>query len=170
MHKLLRAVDAANRASARASSWLILVIVGALVYEVVARYGFRKPTMWSFDVTYMACSLFVAFGLGYTLQTRGHVLVDVVYNRLSQRTRSLIYVVMYLVLFFPCWVLLIHSMLPYVIRSWMWKERATTGTWLPPVYPFKAWVLIGVTLFALQGLAEFVRNVYLLCGREVTKQ
>ena len=34
-------------------AWLILPMVGALVYEVVSRYIFNAPTIWAYDITYI---------------------------------------------------------------------------------------------------------------------
>jgi len=41
---LTRAIDRLTAAVARAVAWLIIPMVGGLVYEVVARYGFDAPT------------------------------------------------------------------------------------------------------------------------------
>lgn len=151
-----------NKQVARFFSLFIVLVVLSLVYEVVMRYVFSSPTAWSFDVTYMLCSLFIVMGLGYNLQVKGHVSVDIIYNRFSPRIQALVYVVMFLVLFFPCWVLIAKIMIPHLIKSWAWQERASIGTWMPVVYPFKTWIFGGVLLFILQGVAEFLKNLQVL--------
>lgn len=43
-------------------SWAFLVVVLVTIYEVVARYGFGRPTSWAQEVTLILCS--VAFAVG----------------------------------------------------------------------------------------------------------
>ena len=45
----IRALDAISIASGKAVAWLIIPMVGSLVYEVVARYLFNAPTEWAYD-------------------------------------------------------------------------------------------------------------------------
>lgn len=167
IQKIIAILDLINERIARFFAWFILPIVLSLVYEVIMRYVFGSPTAWSFDVTYMLCSLFIIMGLGYNLQVKGHVSVDIVYNRFTPRVRALLYIIFSLILFFPCWVLIIKAMVPYLINSWTWKERATIGTWMPPIYPFKTWIFAGLILFILQGVSEFLKNLLVLLRGEM---
>lgn len=143
-----------------------MLVVLSLVYEVIMRYVFDSPTAWSFDVTYMLCSLFIVMGLGYNLQVKGHVSVDIIYNRFPLRIQALVYVVLFLALFFPCWILIAKIMIPHLIKSWVWQERASIGTWMPAIYPFKTWIFCGVLLFIFQGVAEFLKNLKVLIHGE----
>ena len=36
------------------SSWIILVLIFSTVYEVFSRYMLNSPTIWSFEISYMA--------------------------------------------------------------------------------------------------------------------
>lgn len=44
-------------------AWLNIPLVLAVSYEVVARYAFNAPTIWSFDVTYMLYSAIDPWGV-----------------------------------------------------------------------------------------------------------
>jgi len=41
----------------RVVAWLIIPLIGVLVYEVIMRYGMNRPTMWAYDITYSAPNL-----------------------------------------------------------------------------------------------------------------
>ncbi|MBO8173219.1 MAG: TRAP transporter small permease subunit [Bacillaceae bacterium] len=160
--RMIKFIDRINEKIASLFSWMILITVFALCYEVIMRYIFNAPTLWSYDITYMVTSLFIVMGLAYNLKIGGHVSVDIIFNRFSIRTQALINIIFYLLLFFPTWVLIVKIMIPHVMQSWAWKETASTGTWMPPIYPFKTWILIGIVIFILQGLAQFLRSIQTL--------
>lgn len=167
--KLIRAVltgiDRVNAIIAKAAAWLMLPLVLIIVYEVVLRYAFHRPTLWVFDMTYFFASIIVMFGAAYTLQSKGHVSVDIFYERLSPRTKALIDVVLYPLLFFTLWLLTLNVLFPHVINSILRAERAVLGVWLPPIWPFKSWLLLGIIMLTLQGVAEWVRAFCAVIGR-----
>jgi TRAP-type mannitol/chloroaromatic compound transport system permease small subunit len=162
--RLLRAIDRLEEAICRASSVLILLLVGSLTYEVVMRYLLGAPTQWSFDLSYMLTSLALVLAMGHVLQLNEHVRVDLLLHHLSPRVAATIEAILYLLLFFPfIWVLFL-VLPPHVANSWRMGERYTAGTWLPPIYPFKTWITIGMALLALQGAVQFLRALRRACG------
>ena len=60
---LTRALDTLTRVVGRATAWLIIPMVGSLVYEVGARYLFDAPTIWAYDMTFMLYGTFFMLGL-----------------------------------------------------------------------------------------------------------
>jgi TRAP-type mannitol/chloroaromatic compound transport system permease small subunit len=46
-------LDAITRFVGKAIAWLIVPMVGSLVWEVVARYLFNAPSEWAYDMTFM---------------------------------------------------------------------------------------------------------------------
>lgn len=159
---LLRGIDALNAIVAKIVAWVTIPLVLFIAYEVVMRYAFNRPTLWVFDVQYLLTSMVVILGAGYTLHGKGHVSVDIFYERFSPRWKAFFDVFFYLLLFFTLWILVINVTVPHVINSWQRGERASTGIWRPVIYPFKAWILLGVVLLTLQGVAEFFRSAYIL--------
>lgn len=162
--RLLRAIDRLEEWLCRASSLLILLLVGSLTYEVVMRYLLGAPTQWSFDLSYMLTSLALVLAMGHVLQLNEHVRVDLLLHHLSPRMTAVLEVVLYILLFFPfIWVLFL-VLPPHLANSWRMGERYTAGTWLPPIYPFKTWITIGMALLALQGVVQFLRALRRACG------
>lgn len=49
-------------------------------YEVVARYLFRAPTPWAFDLSYMLYGTIFMMAGAYTLSRDGHVRGDFIYR------------------------------------------------------------------------------------------
>lgn len=165
---LMTVINVINEKIAKAFSFLIFLLVLTLTYEVVARYGFNKPTQWSFDATYFISSLILVLGLAYTWQIGGHVSVDLITTKLPRRVNAALKVFFILTLFFLCWLNIFRVMIPHLQSSWMLKERSMTG-FMPPIYPYKTWIFAGIGLLVLQGIVELIKETYaLITGREIT--
>lgn len=160
--KLLRVLDGISEWSGKTVSWLALVLTLILGYEIVMRYVFNAPTKWSFDISYMIGGSYFLLGEAYTLLKGKHVRIDIFYSRFSERKKAVVDIVFYLVFFFPLWAGLLCTLVPYVYLSWITDERSMQGYWMPILYPFKTVMPVGILLFLLQGVAEFMRSVLVL--------
>lgn len=161
MLALFRFIDSLNAFLSRFSSIFVILLVLTLTYEVVVRYLLRNPTLWSFDMSYMLTSLFLVLSMGHLLQRNEHVRIDLLSQHLPPRFRAALEALLYIVLFFPFFFALFSVMPGHVANSWRIGERYTAGTWLPPIYPFKTWVMVGMLLLGLQAIVQFLRALRL---------
>jgi TRAP-type mannitol/chloroaromatic compound transport system permease small subunit len=51
-----------------------------------------------------------------------------------------------------------------MLRSWALQERSTIGA-MPPVYPYKTWIFVGVALLLLQGVSQLLKEIQVVLGR-----
>lgn len=168
LKKIVYAIDNFTGMIAKAVSYLTFLLVLTLTYEVISRYVFDSPTQWSFDATYFLSSLFLSLGMAYTWWSGGHVSVDLITCKLPKRVAALIYVCLLLVFFFVCWGNILAVMIPHVQASWALKERAMTG-FLPPIYPYKTWILISVVLFLIQAVSQLIKQLHIMITGEELK-
>jgi TRAP-type mannitol/chloroaromatic compound transport system permease small subunit len=162
-----RAVLAIVRSIDRFAEWsggifclLALPLVGALTYEVIARYVFHKPTIWAYDVTYMLYGTIFMLGAAYTLYKGGHIRTDIFYMTWSVRTRGMVDAVLYLVLFFPGVIFFFWAGLQEALHAWDIGEVSDASPWRPPLYPLKAVIPISLALLLIQGVSEFLKAAY----------
>ena len=158
--RAVRFADALSEWSGRVFAWLVLPLMFALVWEVVARYVFNAPTSWAFDVTYMLYGAHFMLMTAFTLKRGGHIRTDFVYRLLSARWQGIIDSALYILFFLPAIAVLLWVSIEYTISSWVKLERAFLTPWMPPIYPLKTVVPITAVLLLLQGLAELVRSLY----------
>lgn len=159
-----RLVSLVNEIAGRLVGFLVIVITGIVVYDVMARAAFGQPTAWAFDLTkHLYGAYFVLLG-GYALRHRAHVTVDIVKDVLSPRLRSLLDFVGYIVFFFPFIAVSSYYAWRFAARSLQTGET-TWGVAQLPVYPVKIALVVGLLLLGLQGLAEFLRVTRNLLGR-----
>jgi len=158
--KIVKIIDQISLWTGRIVSYLIYPMVGALGYEVFARYLFRAPTDWAYDITYMLYGTIFMLGASYTLLHKGHIRTDIFYDKFTPRRQGMIDAVMYLVLFFPGMILFLVAGIDYAAHSWITHERTTLSPWRPIIYPFKTVIPVTAFLLLIQGISEFLKSLY----------
>jgi TRAP-type mannitol/chloroaromatic compound transport system permease small subunit len=166
MKRLFMYVDKLSEYAAKAFAWLILPMVFALFYEVVARYVFNAPTIWSYDLTYMLYGALFIMASAYALSINRHVRIDVFYRLFPPRWKGIVDAALYVVLFFPVVGILLVKGVDYAALSWAQKEVSIAGAWRPPIYPLKTLFPVAMFILLLQGLVQFVRSLQLAKGGE----
>ncbi|MGW8192698.1 MAG: TRAP transporter small permease subunit [Desulforhopalus sp.] len=153
-----RVIDALNEKIGFYGSYLILPLIGVVVYEVFMRYGMNAPTSWAFEVTVFLYGLHYSFALCYAHKYDVHVSIDVFESRLPERGRILLRIATNLILFLPTIGLLAIYTGVLAWTSWQQWEHASSS-WAPAVYPYKTLMAIGFVLFFLQGLAKLIQDI-----------
>ena len=159
---IIGVIDSINELSGKVVCWISLVLIFTLCYEVVVRYVFNAPTIWSFDSTRMLVCTIGAMGWAYTHLHHGHVRVDVLYVRLSLRGRAIIDVAGAFLFFFPVVIGLMWVATTNMWYSWSVGETWVTTYWEPIVGPIRTAMLLGLFLFMMQGMAQLIRDLYLM--------
>jgi TRAP-type mannitol/chloroaromatic compound transport system permease small subunit len=166
---ITRGLDAISRAVGRVTAWLILPMVGSLVYEVTARYVFDAPTVWAYDMTFMLYGTFFMLGSAWTLQRGGHIRTDTFYADWTPRTRAIVDIACYVLLYLPAMVVFLKLGAEYFWKSYQQNERIVTSPWLPIVWPFKLVMPVSAALLILQGISELLKSVRVLMLRRESK-
>lgn len=137
--------------------------------NVLLRYGFEISTLSLFGLTlhatlinetviYLHCGLFM-LASAMTLAENDHVRVDVLYNRFSPKTQSLVDIVGHLFLLWPMCALIVWSSWGFVETSFQNQERSVEAQGLPYVFLLKAMLPIMGGLLLLQSMAQIVLAV-----------
>lgn len=157
MQSISRAIDALNEKVGAYSAYLILPLVGVVVYEVFMRYVFDAPTSWAFEMTTFIYGVHFMLALAYAHKYDGHVAIDVFEARMSPRPRTLLRIISNLVIFIPTIGLLAIWSVKYAATSWSQWENASSS-WAPAIYPYKTLMAIGFILWFLQGVAKLLQD------------
>ena len=164
MEQLLRNVDRISIWSGRGFSFLYLISMLVIVYDIVMRSIFDRPTVWAFEAVIFAGGAAYVIGGAYTLCKDSHVRMDVLVSRFSPRTQSALDLVT-----FPFFLLFVGVILwkGWVVGSYSLLLKETTGTpWNPPIYPLKLLIPLSALLMLLQGLAKFLRDLRVVVMRK----
>jgi TRAP-type mannitol/chloroaromatic compound transport system permease small subunit len=157
MEPLLLLIDRLNERVGRIVAFFVLAMVGFIVYEVICRYLFNRPTMWVHETSELIFGAYFLLGGGYSLLRKQHVNVDIFVKDLKGKNKLLIELFSSFLIFVFCGMLL-----------WKGGEMAwdslkileySQTIWGPPIYPVKLTIPIGALFLLLQAIAQFLRNL-----------
>lgn len=156
MHSFLDGIKRLINATGRAASVLILLIMAAVTYEVVARYAFNAPTSWAWLVNRQLFGVFVLAAGGYTLIHNSHIRIEMLYERYPPVMKT---AVRWLTLLAALCFLgsLLWKSTVMGLDAWQSRETAT-GVLKLPLYPLKLLIPVGAALFILGCLAVYTRR------------
>ena len=149
-------------------AWLVLLMVVIIGYDVTMRYLFHTGSAAIQELEWHLFALFFLMGSAYTLKHDGHVRVDIFYRSqwMDQRRRAWLDLLGGLFLLLPFCLLVIISSLPFVENSFVMNEGSPDPGGLPFRYLLKAAIPVGFALILLQGIAQVLRCIVFLLGKE----
>ena len=151
-------IDSINEHIGKAISWLTLIMVLVMFGIVVMRYVFNEGSIAVQEsVMYMHALVFM-LGAAFTLKRDGHVRVDIFYNKMSKRSKSLVNLIGNLLLLLPVCIFIFWSSWDYVTEAWRIKESSREAGGLPWIYLLKTSILIMAALLILQAIANMLRD------------
>ena len=159
-------IDKVSRWSGYAMAVLLVVLVGMVMFEVISRYGFNRPTIWGLEASTMVFGPFALISGAYALLHRGHVKMDIFYERWSERTKAIVDSCT-----FPLFLIFVGIILwkstSYGWQSLLIREHSVTA-WGPPIYLWKMMIPLAALLLTFQGIGDFIRNLtYALSGKKL---
>jgi len=164
MQLLLRLIERLSGVSGEATAWLVVPLILATTYDVVARYAFNAPTQWAYEVGYMMMGSQALLGMAYTLRERGHVRIEAFTQRFSQGSKAVIDLCGYAVVL-PCLCWITWSLWSYWIGAYRSGELSGQSAWNPVIWPFRLVFFIAFVLLVLQIIAEIIKAILYLTGQ-----
>ncbi|MCZ6557952.1 MAG: TRAP transporter small permease subunit [SAR324 cluster bacterium] len=146
-------IDVANERIGRAMGWLLFALVMLVSVDVASRYFFNTGAVWIQESEWWLFSIIFLMGAGYTFLHDGHVRVDIIYSRLSQKGKNYVDLSCAFIFLFPMCVLIIITSYTFIAASWEVGEYSPDPGGLPMYYLLKGIIPLGFTLLALQGAA-----------------
>ncbi|MCG8097612.1 MAG: TRAP transporter small permease subunit, partial [Candidatus Thiodiazotropha taylori] len=129
------------------------------VAVVVLRYVFQLGWIWLQEsVTFMHAALFLV-GAAYTLKHEGHVRVDILYRKFSERGRAWVDLLGTLTLLLPVCLFIFFVSWDYVAKSWALFEGSREVGGLEGVFLLKSLILVMAVLLVLQGISLAIRSL-----------
>ncbi|GBD41679.1 hypothetical protein HRbin39_01063 [bacterium HR39] len=153
-------IDRFTTATANIVSWIVVIMVGALVYEVTMRYLFNAPTIWAYDITYMTYGAHFMLGSAYALLRGAHIRTDIFYQNWSDRTKGMVDALLYLLFFFPGMFFYLTMGWNEFVHSYTIGERSDVSPWRPYLWPLKGVIPLAILLMMVQGVSEFLKSVW----------
>ncbi len=94
----------------------------------------------------------------YTLLYKGHVRIDVIYDKFSPRTRGILDIITYMVFFFPFCIIVLYQGVIFAHTSWSIGETSESAA-LTIVPLVKTVIPVSIGLLLIQGIATYIRAI-----------
>jgi TRAP-type mannitol/chloroaromatic compound transport system permease small subunit len=160
MKKIVDRLDWVSDMFGKGAAFLVLPMMYALCHEVVARYFFNAPTIWAGDTALILYGIYFMIASPYCLKEGGHIRTDFLYTHWSTRTKGLVDMIIYIVLFFPAHFVFLEIGWNYFYKSYQQNEAIISSPWMPIIWPMKFAIPLGLTLIILQGVSETIKSYY----------
>ena len=157
MRQLLRFVDGVSTVCAWAASALAFVLIVVTLIEVFMRFVMGAPTIWVFDVAYMVSGASVLLAGGYALRTDAHVRIDFVSSHLPPRIQALVQGLFFALVILPALFMIGRAAYGKTWFAFTTGEVEGVSPWAPLIWPFYAALILGLTVLALQTVAQTIR-------------
>ncbi len=149
------------------AAWLVAPLIAVTVFEVFSRYVLDDPTIWAYEIGYMATGTNFMLGMAFTLREKGHIRIDVLFSRLSPKTQAVIDLCAFLFLLLPVSLWLSWALWNYAYDAYVIGETTGESAWNPIVWPFRMTFFAGFLVLSLQGIIETIRVIYILRDDEL---
>jgi TRAP-type mannitol/chloroaromatic compound transport system permease small subunit len=144
--------------------WGVLAATLVATGNALAKHFFGQGSnAWLEAQWYLFGALFL-LGAGYTLKHNGHVRIDVIHQRLSDKARAWIDLLGGLLFLLPFAGLLAWLSWPMLVESWRIQEMSPDAGGLLR-WPVKLLLPLGFGLLFLQGVSEVIKRIGVLAGR-----
>ena len=168
LDNMLQAINCFTRGVGRVVAWLCLLLVGLTVLVVLLRYFFGMGSIAVQEsVTYVHSIIFM-LGLAFTLQSGGHVRVDIFYREFSARRKAWVDLIGTIFFLLPFCGLILFGSWDYVMASWSIKETSSETGGIAGIYLLKTLMLAMPVTLALQGIAQIIDSILVLKNQQTS--
>ena len=161
----VRYVDAVNKVVGRFSMYLVFVMIGVLLFESISRTIFDKPHIWVVEVAQFTMAAYYLLGGGYSMILKGHVRMDLLYGRWSDKTKATVdaFTGLFLIFYLVFLLLGAYSSIEYAV---MYGQR-NRSAWAPLMAPIKIIMGTGILLMLLQAIATWFKDLAKVRGEKI---
>lgn len=162
LYGFMRGVTWLNEWVGRAIAYLILPMFVLLMAEVLLRYAFGAPAVWTNELAQLLFGVYAVLAGGYLLAHGGHANVDLLHAKLPARVRAAVDLLTS-VLFFLFVGALLYFGVSLALESMETWERSQSA-WNPYIWPFKLMIPVSALLLLLQGIVKLLADLLVVLG------
>jgi len=166
LRELARQIDRFQDRFGRGVSWIMLLMVLVVFFDVIMRYAFNKSSVFTQELEWHLFGVVYMLGAGYTMLYDEHVRVDIVYSRWSPRKKAWSDFVLYFVFFYPSAIMVMVTSWPFVRDSYKVLEGSPDPGGIPYRFLLKSVIIVGFALLTLQAISQTIKNFFWAMGWE----
>jgi TRAP-type mannitol/chloroaromatic compound transport system permease small subunit len=161
----VRVVEVFNRRVGKLAMYLILVLLGILLYAAASKAAFNISPIWTIEMAQFTLTAYYMLGGAYAFQNNALVRMDLFYSHWKPRTRAIVDCITIIGLLVYLGVLLYGAILSthYTFETGQRRPSA----WGPELWPIRTIMSIGILLMLLQAIAALFKDLAIARGKPI---
>ena len=142
--------------------YILLSMIVLVILTIFLRYFFSIGSISIQElIMYFHASIFM-LGISYTYKENSHVKIDIFYNKLSEKNKTILSLIGVILLIIPFAIFIIFISFDMVSSSWSIFEGSSEAGGLGLVFILKSLIPLSGFLILLQALSELFKNLQIL--------
>lgn len=159
MEGLQNLLDRFSDVIGKISATLMILLLINVFYDVVARYFFKASSIGLQELEWHLFASMFLLGIAYTLKEEGHVRVDILYEKFSNKNKAWVNVIGCLIFLLPFCGLIIMYGYDFALESFELNETSGDPGGLSHRWLIKSMIPLSALTLVLSGLGMLVKNI-----------
>lgn len=160
---LTKGIDAVVISIGKLVTWVTLLVVLISAGNAIIRKLFDSSSNAWLEVQWYLFGVIFLLAAGYTFLKNEHVRVDIINQRLSERTQIIIDIVGVVFFMLPACLLIVYLSIPFFELAFSTNEQSGNAGGLVR-WPVKLLIPVGFTLLSLSGFSHVIKCIAFLRG------
>ena len=162
--RLEQVINSFSELLGKVAAVLFVIMLFNVFFDVIMRYMFNDVSIGMQELEWHLYASVFLLGVPYTLKAGGHVRVDLIYERLSVRTKALIDMFGTLLLLLPFAGLVAWYGVDFARESFELGETSGDPGGLPYRWLIKSMIPFAFFAIFIRGLGLFLKSLNILLG------
>jgi TRAP-type mannitol/chloroaromatic compound transport system permease small subunit len=145
-------------------SFLLLLMVLNVTYDVMMRYLFHNSSVGMQEMEWHLFAVVFLFGISVALKDEGHVRVDFLYDRFSPRKKAVVNILGTLFFLIPLALLIFFGSFEYVNDAYVTHEISEDPGGLPFRWLIKGMIPFSFAFLLFSAVGYILQNIRLFRG------
>ena len=167
--KLSKALSRFSHLTGYLAALLLIMLLFNVAYDVLMRYIFNDVSIGMQELEWHLYASVFLLGLSYTLETGGHVRVDIVYHNLNPKKQALINILGSMVFLIPFAGLIAYYGLGFAYNSYSIHEISGDPGGLTHRWLIKSMISVSFMCLLISTLSFMLRSYLVYKEHKISK-
>ena len=158
-----------NRILGKILSGVLLLMALNVFFDVIMRYFFRNSSVGMQEMEWHLFSIVILFGVSVALLDEGHVRVDFLYDRYSEKSKAIINIIGTILFLLPLALLILFGSFDFVKDAYDINEISEDPGGLPFRWVIKGMIPLAFLVLVFSSIGYTIKNINIF-RRESKKQ
>lgn len=152
------------------TSWIWILLVGVIIFQVILRYVFNQGSILLEEVQWHMYAVGFMIAQSYAIVHDRHVRIDLAYEKFPNGLKAWVDTVGIIVLLMPFLIFVFWNAFPFVYSSYDANEVSVAPDGLPYRFAIKSFIIIGFGLMILAAFSRLTRAAAYIIGWRATPE